>query len=112
MNQEEYLNQHFKFKNGQESNKTKKEELQNRNPFNPFDYVDLFKKYDIPLIVDDWNRLLQKQIKNQKPLIFVFGKYLSTMKLKGYRGYCFNDSQAFFQCSIDKYLYYKHLYNN
>ena len=97
---EEYFNQHFKFKNGQKSDNTKREELKGRNPFDPLSYIDLFKKYNIPLIPFEWNRLLQRQIERQKPLIFVFGKYLSLMKLCGYKNFTFNDSQEIFQNRI------------
>ena len=101
---EEYFNQHFKFKNGQKSDKTKREELKGRNPFDPLSYIDLFKKYNIPLIPFEWNRLLQRQIERQKPLIFVFGKYLSLMKLYGYKNFTFNDSQEIFQNRITNAL--------
>ena len=108
---EEYFNQRFRFKNGQESDKTKGEELEGRNPFDPLSYIDLFKKYDIPLIPFELNEHLQKQIERQQSLMFVFGKYLSRMKLKGYKDYTFNDSQMIFQNRIISALYQKHLFN-
>ena len=111
MKEEEYLNQHFKFKNGQESDKTKGEELKGRNPFDPLSYIDLFEKYNIPLIPFEWNKYLQKQIERQKSLMFVFGKYLSLMKLKGYKDFTFNDSQELFQNRIIGALYQKHQFN-
>lgn len=111
ISKEEYFNQHFKFKNGQESDKTKGEELKGRNPFDPLSYIDLFEKYDIPLIPFEWNKYLQKQIERQKSLIFVFGKYLSLMKLKGYKDFTFNDSQELFQSRINGALYQNHQFN-
>ena len=101
ISKEEYFNQHFKFKNGQESDKTKGEELKGRNPFDPLSYIDLFEKYDIPLIPFEWNKYLQKQIERQKSL----------MKLKGYKDFTFNDSQELFQSRINGALYQKHQFN-
>lgn len=109
--EKEYFNEYFTFKNGQKSNKTKGEELKGRNPFDPFSYIDLFKKYDIPIILQEWNHYLQRLIEKQDSLDFIFGKYLALMKLKGYRDYTFNDSQMLFQSRIDNALYQKCLYN-
>lgn len=89
-------NNYFYFKDGTKSDIPKKEELKNRNPFNPFSYFDLFKKYDIPIILEDWILCLLSISRREKAdFTLVFGKYLSRMKLKGYRQFTFKDSYLF-----------------
>lgn len=92
-------NEYWHFKNGTQSDKTKQEQVKGRNPFIILDYLDLFKKYDIPMIYKEWYYRLSRQYKNNKTYQemqrIVFGKYLALMKLKGYIGYSFKDSQFF-----------------
>lgn len=92
-------NQHWTFKNGIQSDKTKQEQVKEKNPFIIWSYLDLFKKYNIPMIYKEWYYRLYKQYKRNKTYQemqrIVFGKYLATMKLKGYKDYTFEDSQFF-----------------
>ena len=90
-------NQYWTFKNGIQSDKTKQEQVKGKNPFIIWDYLDLFKKYDIPMIYKVWYYKLYNQYNKNKNYQemqrIVFGKYLALMKLKGYIHYYFKDSQ-------------------
>lgn len=88
---------YFSFKDGTFSDKTKAEQLQGRNPFNPNDYTDLFIKYDIPIVYPEWFRYLRRAIENfdnwQKEIYFIFGRYLSKMKLCSFKNYTYQDTK-------------------
>lgn len=87
------MGDYYTFKNGEISDTTKEEELKNRKPFNPISYLDLFKKYDIPIILEDWFICLLSISRQEKAdFTLVFGKYLSMMKLRGYQRFTFKDS--------------------
>lgn len=92
-------NSYWTFKNGTQSDKTKQEQVKGKSPFIIWNYLDLFKKYDIPIIYKEWYYILQKQYKKNKTYQemqrIVFGKYLATMKLKGYKDFSFKDSKRF-----------------
>lgn len=90
---------YFYFKNGQKSNKTKRQELKDKNPFNPNDYIDLMKKYDVPLIYEKWFDLLKKK----HNIYTIFGRYLSLMKLNDFKNYSYKDSQILNQQFLYKY---------
>ena len=92
-------NQYWYFKDGVQSDKTKQEQVKGKNPFIIWNYLDLFKKYDIPMIYKEWYYRLYNQYKRnrtyQEMQRIVFGKYLALMKLKGYKDFSFKDSEYF-----------------
>lgn len=96
-------NDYFYFKDGTKSDIPKKEELKDRNPFNPLSYLDLFKKYDIPIILEEWFICLLNISRREKvDFTCIFGKYLSKMKLKGYQPFTFKDSYSINTGFLDK----------
>lgn len=62
----------------------------------PWTYFQTMKYFDIPYIESEWLLLMERQIKktiaNKENYKSIFGKYLSTMKLRGYRDFSFSDS--------------------
>lgn len=60
----------------------------------PKTFIPLLKEIDIPYIKDEWDNLLLKfgQDPTKVSGTSIFGRYLSKMKLKQYRDYCFADS--------------------
>lgn len=97
------------FKDGNISDKTKKEQTFLKDPFFPNQYIDLFKKYDIPFLYEQWNDTLRsclKRVQSKETLSQnVFGRYLSKMKLLGYRHFTFKDTLPINQYRLK--LYYK-----
>ena len=106
------LKKYFSFKDKTLSDKTKKEQLQGKNPFNPNDYIDLFIKYDIPIIYSEWYYLLRRIIERsnnwKKDIHFIFGRYLAKMKLLGYRNFTYQDTKELNQ----KWLEYNNIIDN
>ena len=90
---------YWTFKNGIQSDKIKQEQVKGKSPFIIWNYLDLFKKYNIPMIYKEWYYILQRQYKKNKTYQemqrIVFGKYLALMKLKGYKDFSFKDSKHF-----------------
>lgn len=91
----------YEFKDGTYSHICKRCEtwkLDNSFPEDKEIVLSLCKKYDIPFIKEDYKVLEQRELnkKNINPNIpkkSVFGKYLSKMKLYGFRNYTFSDSE-------------------
>lgn len=62
--------------------------------FDPETYKWILEEVDVPYIEDVWTALLEKHGKNPSKLtgMTILGRYLSTMKLKQYKRYCYDDS--------------------
>lgn len=61
----------------------------------PISFLGLLRRFDIPYIEKEWAVLVERQkIKAVEKGEYhtIFGKYLSKMKLKGWKGYTFEDS--------------------
>lgn len=65
----------------------------------PSDYFPLMELYDIPFIYEEWENMVNKHIKlsviKNKPYKTIFGRYLSLMKLCGYKQLGWLDSPMF-----------------
>ena len=90
------LNNFYKFKDNTQDTICKECRLEGRRDWCTSDYFPLFELYDIPLIYSEWNNLVDGQIRvcviENKPYKSIFGKYLSKMKLKGFKNYTWKDT--------------------
>lgn len=95
----------FAFKNEITDCVCKECRLEGRSDRFPSDYYSLFKLYDIPYIRDEWESLVDRHIKacviENKPYKSIFGKYLTKMKLKGYKHYTWKDSEYLSHINVD-----------
>lgn len=64
----------------------------------PHTFLPLLKEIDVPYVEEEWNSILSKVVKTTNPVNIngtsVLGKYLSKMKLKQWKIYGFEDSDA------------------
>ena len=92
------LTSYYKFKNGEQSETCKYCERQGRDVYEPETYIALFRKYDIPFIKGVWYTKIEYMEEGGRERAdiqnSVFGKYLATMYLKGYRPFGFDDSDV------------------
>lgn len=51
-----------------------------------------FTFFDVPYIEDVWNHLKQRNDKKPDATRIIMGKYLATMKLRGYINYSYKDT--------------------
>jgi len=61
----------------------------------PWTFFPIMQLFNIPYIENQWFKRMKSQIKitiNTHQYKSIFGKYLSTMKLAGYRNFEFQDS--------------------
>ena len=65
-------------------------------PNTPSTYMKYLRAFDVPYIEEVWKRILERK-QRRGELNSVFGTYLNTMYLCGYRGYTFSDSYLFTQ---------------
>lgn len=78
------------------------------NNFNPMTYLPLLKILNIPFIINEWNRLINRYGFTGS----IFLRYLSTMNLRGFRSYHWEDSDLLNNFLIepsvneDSYLHY------
>lgn len=56
--------------------------------YNPETFIDYLEQLDVPYIKEEWENRAYRYNNNS-----VFGRYLALMKLKGYAGYKFKDSE-------------------
>ena len=79
------------------------------DPHKPATFLQLLQELDIPFIELQWKNILGKAYNSNNPtqqIQSVFARYLSLMKLKGYRGYSFNDTGFFVGRDIDPFEEY------
>lgn len=58
-------------------------------------YQWILEEVDVPYIQEEWNKILQKELKEGKKItnITVIGKYLAKMKLKQFKNYRWKDTE-------------------
>lgn len=87
--------QFYTYKDGRKTEMCKKCLTMHIDNFNPETYLWLLEKMDVPYIPSEWNTLLERAYaKDPSKLngMSVFGKYLSKMKLKQFKDFCWADS--------------------
>lgn len=97
----------FKTKDNQIFPYYKKDIYKIINVYKPKTFLPFFQALDIPFYEEEWLDMIKKQIEHGKELYFVFGKYLSRMKLCDYRNTTFKNSNKFF---TDRYTYNNFVY--
>lgn len=71
-----------------------KEEIRDMiDPFKPATFIPFLQDMDYPYFESEWGWKLAQTCSHQKEIKTVFGKYISTMRLYGYKFYRFEDSQ-------------------
>lgn len=89
-------NNFYTYRDGRKTELCKKCLTMHVDNFNPDTYVWLLKKMDVPYIPEEWNTLRDRAYAaNPYKMngMSVFGKYLSKMKLKQFKGATFADSE-------------------
>ena len=79
------------------------------DPHKPATFLQLLQELDIPFIEREWKNLLAKAYNSNNPtqrIQSVFARYLSLMKLQGYRVYTFNDTCLFIGQNVDPFEEY------
>lgn len=79
------------------------------DPHKPSTFLQLLQELDIPFIELEWKRLLERAHNSNNPtqqIQLVFARYLSLMKLRGYRAYTFNDTCFFIGQKVDPFEEY------
>lgn len=82
------------------------------DPHKPVTFISLLQELDIPFIEEQWIRLLERAYNHNNPSVQlqnIFGKYLSLMKLRGFRNYTFLDTSFFIGKDIDPLEYYTNI---
>ena len=86
----------YTFKDYTLDNVCKECRLKGKSDRFPEDYFPLFELYDIPYFFKEWDALVNYHVRccviENKPYTSIFGKYLSKMKLKGFKDYSYKDS--------------------
>lgn len=85
----------YSFKNGQIDNQHKECRIMGCYDDKPWTFFPIMQLFNIPYIENQWFQRMKSQIKitiNTHQYKSIFGKYLSTMKLAGYRNFEFQDS--------------------
>ena len=85
----------YHFKNGLMDTVCKTCRLGDKKDYRIHDYLPLMELYDIPCFFEDWNELVEKELKkciiDNRPYESIFGKYLSKMKMKAYHNLTYKD---------------------
>ena len=86
--------QFYTYKNGEKTEMCKKCLTMHIDNFDESTYLWLLEKMDVPYIPEEWNVLRERAYAKNPNLngMSVFGKYLSKMKLKQWRGYGWADT--------------------
>lgn len=63
------------------------------DPFVPSTFIPFLKEMDYPFFEDEWIGMLKSAITKKKDLSFLFGQYITKMKLCSFRKLTFEDSQ-------------------
>ena len=90
------LGEAFSFKDGTLDCYHKECRIMNCSDDKPWTYFPIMKEFNIPYIEEVWLRQMITNIKiaiNTHSYKSMFGRYLSVMKLKGYKSFEFEDSQ-------------------
>ena len=70
--------------------KTKEEILSEIDYDNPETFLPYLEILDYPYLEYEWNYRLQ--LGRERNLNYIFGRYIALMRLKGYRGFSYQDS--------------------
>ena len=88
--------QFYTYKDGSKTELCKKCLTMHIDNFDESTYLWLLKKMDVPYVPGEWNSLRDKAFAKDADKMngmSVFGKYLSKMKLKQWKNYCWADSE-------------------
>lgn len=88
--------QFYTYKNGSKTELCKKCLTMHIDNFDESTYLWLLEKMDVPYVPGEWNSLRDKAFAKDADKMngmSVFGKYLSKMKLKQWKNYCWADSE-------------------
>lgn len=86
----------YTLKDGSKSEMCKSCETMHVNNYEPETFTWLLEKYDVPYVPAEWNTLRDRAYQRDPYKMngmSVFGKYLSKMKLKQWRNFCYADSE-------------------
>lgn len=89
-------NQFYTYKDGRKTEMCKKCMTMHIDNFNPDTFLWLLEKMDVPYIPEEWNVLRDRAyVKDPTKMngMSVFGKYISKMKLKQWKGYGWADTE-------------------
>lgn len=88
--------QFYTYKDGSKTELCKKCLTMHIDNFDESTYLWLLEKMDVPYVPGEWNSLRDKAFAKDADKMngmSVFGKYLSKMKLKQWKNYCWTDSE-------------------
>ncbi len=86
----------YTYKNGIKTEMCKKCLTMHVDPFAPETFLWLLEKMDVPYVPAEWNILRDREFARDPTKVsgmVIFGKYLSKMKLKQWKGYCWADTE-------------------
>lgn len=87
-------NIYFKDRNNNDYTKYTKEEIRDKvDPFRPETFIPFLKDMNYPYFEDEWGNTLSKSYKSVGGTRTVIGRYISKMRLCGYKNFTFKDSQ-------------------
>lgn len=95
----------YTYKNGGKTELCKKCLTMHIDNFNPETFLWLLQKMDVPYVPEEWNVLRDRAYAkdpNKMNGMSVFGKYLSKMKLKQWKGYSWDDSEKIQTLNAEK----------
>ena len=97
--------QFYTYKDGTKTELCKKCLTLHVDNFNPDTFLWLLEKMDVPYVPEEWN-VLRDRAFAKDPLKMngttVFGKYLSKMKLKQWKGYSWADTERLQALTAEK----------
>lgn len=86
-------NIYFKDRNNNDYTKYTKEEIRDMiDPFKPETFIPILKNMNYPYFESEWGNTLRHSCKMNK-IKFTIGRYISKMRLCGYKNFTFKDSQ-------------------
>ena len=85
---------YFKDRNNNDYTKYTKEEICDKiDPFKPETFIPFLKDMNYPYFENEWGDILSKTYKRFGKTKTIIGRYISKMRLKGYKNFTFKDSQ-------------------
>ena len=96
--------QFYQYKDGSKTELCKKCLTMHIDNFNPDTFTWILEKMDVPYVPEEWNVLRDRAFAKNPNLngMSVFGKYLSKMKLKQWKDYCWADSEKLQTLNAEK----------
>lgn len=72
--------------------------------WNPDTYLWILQEADVPYVPDEWNKLMEKYGRDPQSMtgMTILGRYLSKMKLKQFKDYCWKDTEFLQQMANNK----------